>query len=93
MFFVNLLVRWPWNFECFFGIILCTVCGFFPNAGELGSSYSLIIVSLIVFSNDFLIVFLFPNPVNSSISYFFYGVLPCFIELIILLPNTFSPGC
>ena len=57
MSFVNLLVRWPWNFGYFCSIILRTVCALFPNAGELGSSYSLIIVSLIVFSNDFLIVF------------------------------------
>ena len=57
MFFVNLLVRWPWNFGYFFSIILHTVCAFFPNAGEPGSSYSLIIVSLIGFSNDFLIAF------------------------------------
>ena len=35
---------------------------------------------------------MFPNPVNSSISYFLDGVLPCFVNLIVLLLNTFSPG-
>ena len=91
MFSVNLLVRWPWNFGYFFSIILHTVCAFFPNASELGSSYSLIIVSLIVFSNDFSLSF-FPNSFNSSISYFLFGILPCFVNLIVLLPNIFSPG-